>query len=455
MRLTSKTQAPYRFIAALAGLATLCLPFVTLAETFNPAATNQNTNISAPEMVSTPTPASLTSPDPIADLNSQIADKKARIDELNQQAAQYQDKINAAQGQIHDLKSQVAVIDDQVAQTNFQIQAKQEEISSLELEMAALQQSIDDQTKKISDQKDNLVSAVVQLDRNSRTSTLALVLTHDSLADFYTQAQATASLSQALSDSIQQLNSLRADLQAKQNDLTKARDDLQQTKAQLEVQKQSTVEQLSLKNDLLSGVQSSASQYDQLLQQSLKEEQQANATISALEAQLQQQLNSGDVPEPQFTSTGYIWPITSRDISAYFHDASYPFSCRLWHNAACMEHSGLDIRTPQGTPVRASADGIISVVHDQGFYTNADGQKTRSALNFVGILHQNGISTRYLHLSAVYVQADQFVKQGDIIGLSGGLPGTAGAGGMTTGAHVHFEVRVNGIPDDPLKYLPN
>jgi murein DD-endopeptidase MepM/ murein hydrolase activator NlpD len=104
--------------------------------------------------------------------------------------------------------------------------------------------------------------------------------------------------------------------------------------------------------------------------------------------------------------------------------------------------------------VKATADGIISVVHDQGFIRDTSGRILRSALNYVAIIHDNGMSSRYLHLTKIYVRPDQFVRQGDIIGLSGGLPGTAGAGGITTGAHLHFELRQSGIPVDPLQYLP-
>lgn len=416
------------------------------AQSLDPTATNTNSD-----------PAALSSDpgsnvDTIAALNQQIADKKKHIEELKQQAATYQQAVDTATANVRDIQSQVTVIDNQIAQTNFAIQTKQEEIDTLALQMDALQRSIDVKNAQIAQQKTQLTDAVKQLDANSRTTTLALVLTRNSLADFYRQAQAVATISDSLQQAIGTLSQLKEDLQTKQNDLSQTRDDLQQGKVQLEVQKQAVVDQRDLKTQLLGSAQQTAKQYGSLLEESAQAEQQADATITALEQQLQQQLATESNP-PIFSSTGFLWPAEGK-ITTYFHDPTYPFRCAFWHNPSCLEHSGLDISTPQGTPVRASADGVVSVVANQGFYYNADGQKTRSALNYVGLVHQSGLATRYLHLSVIYVKADQFVKQGEVIGLSGGLPGTAGAGGITTGAHVHFEVRVNGLPVDPLQYLP-
>jgi len=103
------------------------------------------------------------------------------------------------------------------------------------------------------------------------------------------------------------------------------------------------------------------------------------------------------------------------------------------------KHQGVDLPVAQGTPVFATQDGQVIFASNAGAYGN-----------LVKINHGAGTETRYGHLSRFAVKDGDPVKKGDIIGYSGGKPGAPGAG-RSTGAHLHYEVRVNGKPVDPTK----
>ncbi|MDD5623398.1 MAG: peptidoglycan DD-metalloendopeptidase family protein [Candidatus Peribacteraceae bacterium] len=109
-----------------------------------------------------------------------------------------------------------------------------------------------------------------------------------------------------------------------------------------------------------------------------------------------------------------------------------------------IPHKGMDITAPQGSPVFSAADGVVFLVHDGG----AD------HYSYILIGHRDGYATLYGHLSSLAVSAGQFVMKGEAIGLSGGTPGTRGAGPTTTGPHLHFEVIQSGTNIDPKSVLP-
>lgn len=132
----------------------------------------------------------------------------------------------------------------------------------------------------------------------------------------------------------------------------------------------------------------------------------------------------------------FSWPVYGR-ISAGFLNSAY-FS----HFG--VKHYGDDIVVPQKTPVAAAADGIVFLVREGG----------ATGYTYILIGHRDGYATLYGHIVETQVRAGQEVAAGDIIGLSGGTPGTNGAGPMTTAAHLHFEVIQNGVNIDPLSVLP-
>lgn len=98
-------------------------------------------------------------------------------------------------------------------------------------------------------------------------------------------------------------------------------------------------------------------------------------------------------------------------------------------------HDGLDIAADFGTPVMATADGLVIWAAPHSGYGNA-----------VVLYHSNGITTRYGHLSKISVESGQRVRRGDQLG-------NVGSTGRSTGPHVHYEVRENDQPVDPQRYM--
>jgi murein DD-endopeptidase MepM/ murein hydrolase activator NlpD len=98
-------------------------------------------------------------------------------------------------------------------------------------------------------------------------------------------------------------------------------------------------------------------------------------------------------------------------------------------------HEGIDIAVGTGTPVVSSASGMVIVAGWMGGYGN-----------LVVVDHGNGVATAYGHNTGVAVSVGQSVAQGQLIAYSGNT-------GNSTGPHIHFEVRINGSPVDPLGYL--
>lgn len=99
------------------------------------------------------------------------------------------------------------------------------------------------------------------------------------------------------------------------------------------------------------------------------------------------------------------------------------------------QHQGIDLAQPIGTPIRATADGVVG---------RADWFSSYGL--FVSLEHGGSIETRYGHMSRLNVAAGQVVKKGDIIGY-------VGSTGRSTGPHLHYEVRIAGVAVNPIPYM--
>jgi murein DD-endopeptidase MepM/ murein hydrolase activator NlpD len=128
------------------------------------------------------------------------------------------------------------------------------------------------------------------------------------------------------------------------------------------------------------------------------------------------------------TSTPSLWPVIGR-ITGTFGERMDPFS------GEGAFHTGMDISSQYGDAVRVTADGVVVVADERAGYGR-----------LVVVDHGYGITTYYGHLSTFNVVAGEQLRRGDTIG-------NVGVSGRSTGPHVHYEVRINGAPVNPMRYL--
>jgi len=131
----------------------------------------------------------------------------------------------------------------------------------------------------------------------------------------------------------------------------------------------------------------------------------------------------------------FSWPVTG-PLTATYLDPDY-------ERVFGIPHLALDIAVPQGSPVKAIAEGIVFAVKDGG----------ATGYSYILIGHRNGFASLYGHVSLALVKVGDRVRYGQTIALSGGRPGTRGAGPMTTGSHLHLEMMKDGKQINPLTVL--
>ena len=131
----------------------------------------------------------------------------------------------------------------------------------------------------------------------------------------------------------------------------------------------------------------------------------------------------------QISESGWVWPGGGNVTS--------PFGMRLHPILGYVRmHNGVDMPCSIGDPIRAATEGIVTIAESYGGYGNT-----------VVIQHANSISSLYAHLNSWSVNVDQYVFTGEQIGA-------CGTTGLSTGPHLHFEIRISGVPVDPMPYLP-
>ncbi len=367
-------------------------------------------------------------------LGSNLANAIAAQQELKQSLQQ-----NAAQQQ--DVRGKIAEVEAKIADLDRQIEEAMRREAFLALRIAAERAQLRQLARAIYTQPGSLL--VVLAEAQSLSDLLTRV------ADLNVAGARATEIKASLGRDLVEVEELRKKEEAARVEQVKQRELLATQLEQLRVlqaQQEKSMADLETKIEQTRGelylLNRQSAQLAQAVTDMLQAQQDAIIAAAMQSVWTQMQLwsqanNVGQIPISAGHSTKYrfIWPEPTSQISQPFGPSSFWFEPP--YGRYPHFHTGIDTVAPFGSAVLAADDGVVALV----------GSSSSGYGIYVVLAHSGGLDTLYGHLSTALVHVGDRVTQGQTVGLEGST-------GNSTGAHLHFELRINQAPVDPTPYLP-
>ena len=362
-------------------------------------------------------------------------DPKTRRDELanaiEDASAEEFAAVQELQGitaQRQELEGRVAELDKQIAEASQRVEAAEAEVARIQAQIDTVQRDIDRIKAEIEASKAKFNQSLLALYKGggNGASNFTLLSTDGGAHELIAGSKYLGENSRQFERELQRQGSLKDQLDDAQNDLRKEQAKAQEAQ-QVAAAERDRVSQLRTEADGQREQVAAAEQHEQQLIEGIRARKaDFEAQYNAVQAQIAAIVSRGN-PTPG--NHRFIWPVNG-PIASGFGMRTHPI-----YGTARM-HTGVDIGASQGTPIKAAGDGVVKMAGWNGGYGN-----------WTLIDHGGGLATGYGHQSRIAVSVGQHVSQGQVIGISD-------CTGLCFGPHLHFEVRVNGNPVDPMGYLP-
>lgn len=372
----------------------------------------------------------------VEELREELRQKKDQLKNTEERIRQFQSNIQEKKREARTLKDQITLLDESIDELLLDLERTDTEIEKAELEIETVKAEMAIKEAEIAHQKVLLGEYIRGLHGFEQQSGVTVFLKYQTFSEAMNEAATIQELQRRAQDTLENIQQIRDELDAKRRDLEDFQQTLKALQTRQQRQKDSLSGQRTSKTRILDLTHAQEAQFQDLLGQAKATHDAAEREIRNLDALIREELRKQGVGT--LPGVGVLdWPISPDfGVSCEFHCTGYPYQYLIG------PHTGMDIPTNVGTPIKATSDGYVARAHD----SNGPGY------SYVMLLHGNGVSTVYGHLSGFAVKEDSMITRGTVIGYSGGAPGMRGAG-LSSGPHLHFEVRENGIPVNPRKYL--
>jgi peptidoglycan DL-endopeptidase CwlO len=375
--------------------------------------------------------------------------KKREIDE---RISTLQARIAHAKSQEGVLTQEITIVDAKITALEDDVARARNQLNTLEAQLAASQHRLDRmtqlfalQTRRLKQLRrdygialDRLERRVIDAYETPSVNAIDVVLAATSMSSMLSDIEYVQQIGRQDRHVSDQLNTAKRAMHAAHEQTRKLKDrvaaETSAIRARTEQQHAVTEQLVSTQQQLATAVDSKRATLSSIKvnESAFAEEARKLAAVSAslasrIRAAESHASSSSSNGAPAVSSSGLIWPVSGPIVS--------PYGPRCLPNGDCSFHPGIDIGAATGTPIKAAAAGTV-------IYSGwMDGYG-----NLVIIDHGNGLATAYGHQSSIAAGNGAPVSQGQVIGY-------VGCTGYCFGPHLHFEVRVNGEPVNPLSYL--
>ena len=361
--------------------------------------------------------------DELANIQAQKEETERRLEAVRNDQARAKEQMELIEGQVLLIESQISASRELLERYDAQIADKEQEIRGLEEQEQA--------------QREEFYRQVRWMEETGSVSYLSILFEAASFQEFLDNATLITDIMEYSNRIINRLQATQAELAAARDELQASRDEQAEAQKELEGQRTELEGKRAEQYALLQKIAESESQLAEMARLQAESEERVNRELKDAEAKYEAQLAELERRRREAEANGgaWYWPLPGRTNLSSLFGMRYIFGS--WSS-----HGGTDIPAPAGTPIYAANDGVVTVVY------NSNPDDSTYGYHCI-ISHGGGYSTLYAHqCQPPIVSEGETVARGQIIGY-------VGTTGLSTGNHLHFELRIDGVRTDILTLYPN
>ena len=347
-----------------------------------------------------------------------IADLRYKQQQIENQIKEIRKKADALKGEKKSIESEIKILDSELRALTLETEKQEVQKQELNMRIAESEQKIIELTYEIDKNNELLEERLRAMYMNGTGGYLEIILNAENLIDALTRM-----------DMIQLI--VKSDVELLKT-INEQKTEVEELKAAQEIRRHeltAVINDLNAKQDEVLIASRSKENYMVSLQNNIEEIQRQEAAMEEQSKQIEKDIIAAQ-RAVEYAGGELMWPLPGYyRVTSPYGGRSHPIT-GVWSN-----HGGTDIWAPYGTDILSSNDGVVIFA---GYHYSYG--------NYVIVDHGGGIATLYAHCSKLLAWEGQAVSKGDPVAKIGST-------GESTGNHLHYEVRLNGVRKNPMEYL--